>query len=211
MRNRLFLKLCGIVFICTVSICWGSSAEAKVNTRDCLQAVQKSIDNTDADAFERLVNLDGILAGGLESFLQEMARPGKAELLPPMVQLLLSGFHGMQGQLTRGLILKELAAFIHNGVASGAFAGKPASLGESSGIIAPLFSNASLGRKQIGFIGPETVTDNGVEASFIVHDYGNDNDYPVQALFADKDTGYCIVEIKNFPELIDQIIAEANQ
>ena len=188
---------------------WLSASPCMADSRDCLKAIQKSIDDADLPAFERLVNLDDILDEGLSVFVREMGREENSRRLPPMINLLVASLSGVQGKLTRPPVIQEIGAFIRNGISSGAFAGKPAKQEESKGLIASLFENASMGRKEIILIQPEKAVQGGAEAGFFVHDYGNGNDYPVMGFFVEEEGGQCLAQVRNFEDIFSQILAES--
>lgn len=178
---------------------------------ECLQKIGKSLDDGDLQAFEQLVDMDAILAQGMDVFLAEAQKPENSSKLAPMLAMMFTQMGGQGGQVIRNLILQEARAFVANGISSGAFAGKQPAPGANQGVLAPLFANASIGRKEIRGIGQVMKTENGWIVPFTVHDYGNDKDYPVIGRFTAGDNGARLTSIENIDQLFAQIKKEAEE
>lgn len=174
----------------------------------CLNQIKNAIETGDSAAFEQLVDMDGILSNILDVFLVEAARPENATRIPPMLALMFS--QAANQPAIRNLLLQEARSFVSNGISSGAFAGRQPKTGAQQGWLAPLFANASIGRKEIGGEG-QSVGDgkNGWYLPFSVHDYGNGNDYPVLGHFTPSENGARLTGIGNLEQLFAQIQQEA--
>lgn len=183
--------------------------QAEIQTPDkCLMEIGKAIDAGDVKTFEQLVDVDAILAKGLDVFLAQAARPENSRYMPPMLALMLS--QAMSQADVRKLLLGEAKAFVLDGVSTGAFAGKKIEGAAAQGLLAPLFAYASIGRKEIRGIGqPVKDGENGWLLPFSVHDYGNGNDYAVIGRFAPVDKKLRLVSIENLERLFAQIRKEA--
>ena len=61
--------------------------------------------------------------GAVDLFMKEAAKPENSSLLPPMLALMFSGAAMAEdnGLGVRKLLVSEARAFVHNGIASGAF------------------------------------------------------------------------------------------
>ena len=101
-----------------------------------------AVDNADAACFEQLVDMDAILHEAVDLFMKEAAKPENSSLLPPMLALMFSGAALAEdnGLGVRTLLVSEARAFVHNGIASGAFAGKSVQGYEAEGWVAPCSS-----------------------------------------------------------------------
>lgn len=173
-----------------------------------LAEAQAAIDNADVAAFERQVDVDAILEQALTLVMEMMARPETADRMPPLLALVFSQAAGGGGAAVRTLLKGEARAFVLNGVASGAFAGRKPTGSAAGGLLAPLFADASLGRKEIRQVGPATPDGEGWIVPFVVHDAGNDQDYAVVGRFSPTETGSRLTSVENLPELVERIRQE---
>lgn len=176
---------------------------------DCLKQIGEAMDNGDAAAFEQLIDIDGILNSSLDLFLAEAQKSENASRLAPMLAILFSQAAGQGGQAIRNLLMQEAKAFVLNGVSSGAFAGRKPDSSQAQGMLAPLFANASLGRKEIRGMGEPVSDDDGWYMPFTVHDYGNDQDYAIVGRFEPVAGGVKLVGIENLDQIFNQIRREA--
>ncbi|MBD5557590.1 MAG: hypothetical protein HDQ92_03255 [Desulfovibrio sp.] len=174
----------------------------------CLAEVGRAIDEADVAAFERQVDVDAILEQALDLVTQIMAQPETADRMPPLLALVFSQAAGYGGGTVRSLLKGEARAFILNGVASGAFAGRKPSGAGAGGLLAPLFADASLGRKEIREVGAAVPDGEGWLVPFVVHDAGNGQDYAVTGRFSPTETGCRLTSVANLPELVERIRQE---
>ena len=138
--------------VCLTAVClavWGlfacPAAQAAVtDPRQCVLEAGRAVDAADTAAFERLVDVDSILEQALDIFVRQARAPQGAKDLPPMLALLFSQAASKDGASgnVRSLLLSESRAFVLNGVASGAFAGRKVTGAEAQGLLAPLFADA---------------------------------------------------------------------
>lgn len=175
---------------------------------ECVAAMQEAVDAGSADDFLTLVNIDAILNDALATLLARAQDTESASGIQPLLALLFSQMAGQKGEAARRLLLEEARAFVLNGVASGAFAGKKLADAQQRGLLAPLFANASLGRKQVVSIGDAARTADGWLMPFSVRDFGNGEDYAVVGKFSVTD-GECRLEaVENLDQLFLQIQRE---
>ena len=189
------------------SLAAGPATDAGAPAR-CLAEAGAAIDNADVAAFERQVDVDAILEQAMNHLMRVMEQPETAAGMPPLLGLVFSQAAGDGGAAVRTLLKSEARAFILNGVASGAFAGRPAT-GGGSGLLAPLFADASLGRKEIREVGSPTADGEGWLVPFVVHDAGNGEDYAVVGRFSPTETGCRLTSVENLPELFERIRRES--
>ena len=79
------------------SLAAGTAAAA----RQCVVQAGKAVDSADTAAFEKLVDMDGILAAALDIFVRRAKQPQAAAELPPMLAILFSqAASGEQGSAT---------------------------------------------------------------------------------------------------------------
>lgn len=178
----------------------------------CLEDIAQAITQGSMTDFERRVDVDGILRVIVDKFFTEAAKPENADKLPPMLSLMFSGAAMMDGGgRVRDMLRGEARAFVRNGIESGAFAGRaPDAAYQSQGLIAPLFADASLGRKEIHAVGQARSIGNDIwNVPFRVHDAGNGNDYPVLGRFARRNDRVMLVAIDNLDQLFSILAAEA--
>ena len=189
----------------------GATDAAATNTgapARSLAEIGRAIDSADVAAFERQVDVDAILEQALDLVMQVMAQPETAQSMPPLLGLVFSQAAGNGGGAVRTLLKDEARAFILNGVASGAFAGRRPSGASAGGLLAPLFADASLGRKEIREVGKATPDGEGWLVPFVVHDAGNGLDYAVVGRFSPTETGARLTSIANLGELVERIRQE---
>lgn len=195
--------------LCPVASAHAAPAAADAPGR-CLAEAGRAIDDADAAAFERQVDVDGIIEQAIAFVARDMERPGSADRYPPLLALVFSqaGARNGGGDAVRSLLRSEARAFILNGVASGAFAGR-APQGGGSGLLAPLFADASLGRKEIRRVGTATPDGEGWLLPFAVHDAGNGQEYAVLGRFSPTEDGCRLTSVENFEELFERIRRES--
>ena len=188
---------------------------AATSPQACLAAVEAALEAHDAAAFERHVDMDGILDVVVKRLVEEASRPENAASLPPVLSLMLSGaaLSGDGGASVRALLRNEARAFVRNGITSGAFAGhsSPEDSVRQEGLVAPLFRDASQGRKQIHGLGQARRVKNGWVMPFRVRDHGNGNDYAVVGRFTGTGDAVRLTGIEKLKELLARIREEAAQ
>lgn len=185
-------------------------AYAKDDPAEHIKKIGEAVDNADSEAFLQLVDLDSILNNALAAFISEAKKPENASQLPPMLALVLGQIAGNgQGAAgMRALLIGETRAFIVDGIDSGAFAGRKPDFSQARGMLAPLFANASLGRKEISHIGKPEKNGDSWTVPFTVHDHGNDQYYNILGRVERKDNSLVLDNIENLEDLIRQIGGE---
>ena len=203
-----------LAFLVVISLIRAGPAAAALAAHDagaparCLAETAKAIDAADVAAFERQVDVDAILEQAMALLMQIMAQPETADRMPPLLALVFSQAAGDGGAAVRSLLKNEARAFILNGVASGAFAGRTPSGKAASGLLAPLFADASLGRKEIRGVGAPVPDGEGWIMPFVVHDAGNGQDYAVTGRFSPTENGCRLTSVENLGELFERIRRE---
>ena len=199
------------IFLCLiVMLSFACATFAASSPEQTVREAQRAIDTKNADRFEQLVDIQRILAAATELLLAEADKPNGQ--LPPMLALMLSSVKNSQAlDSLRALIAQEAHAFVRYGVLSGNFAGTPDQSIRPGGLLAPLFGDASMGRKELRVAGPSAP--NGQDEVFLpveLTDYGNGNIYPLLLRLQWRAPDWRIVEIANLPDIWSQIQAEAN-
>ena len=202
-----FLKISACLLLALFFCAFSHRIMAGEDPVDCIEEIGIAIDAADADTFQELVDLDSVLQNGLTAFLQEANKPENASKLPPLAAMLVQQMSdsGSAGNGLRSLVLDQMRSFILHGIASGSFAGKKVQNAPSGSLLAPLFENASMGRKQITNIGLPQADGNAWLVPFTIHDHGNDNDYQITGKLAPFDNGLRFTEIVNIIPLLTQI------
>lgn len=188
-----------------------SSAQAlsSQDPRLCLREVENAMADADVDAFDRLVDVEGIIASALDTLAAMADDPDVSGKLPPALALVIS--QGALGNATfRSLLVREAAEFVRYGVGSGAFGGVDNPGYKGGGMLAPVFAAASLGRKEITKVGVPTYTEDGRSSlPFRVLDHDNGNEYAVVGIFARKGPGSVrLVGVGNLRDLILVVCGE---
>lgn len=176
-----------------------------------LESISNAIDEANGDTFTQLVDLDALLDQSLNVFLTEAQKPENAQNMPPIVALMFSqaADSGQKGQAIRTLLHNEAKSFVMNGINSGAFAGKKLNNVQIGGMLAPLFANASIGRKEIRGVGDAIKDGDDYLLPFTIYDYGNEQNYPIIGRFSQKGDGLRLTGIDNLEQLFTQIKKEA--
>ena len=152
--------------------------------------------------------LDAILEQALNLFVRRAQDPEAAKDLPPMVALLFTQAASKEGNV-RALLLNETRSFVLNGISSGAFAGKKPSASASQGMLAPLFADASTGRKEIKNVGQARRDGEGWLVPFVVHDSGNDESYDVTGRVTSVKGEMRLTSVANMESLLRRVAAES--
>ena len=185
------------------------SMRADTDPRACLDGAIAAMAAADMEAFERHVDLETVIAAILPELAAMATDPDTSKFLPPVVTLLAS-----QGVLTNrtmsGVFTREAAEFVRYGVGSGAFGGVPAGDYQGGGLLGPLFGAASMGRKEVTWMGaPTYYEDDRATLPFRVRDHDNDREYDVLGVFSRRDGRLPkLVGIANLRDLILVICAE---
>ena len=183
-------------------------AIAAADPRQCIMEAGSAVEKSDVAAFEKQVDVDAILEQALNLFVRRAQDPEAAKDLPPMVALLFTQAASKEGNV-RALLLNETRSFVLNGISSGAFAGKKPSAKASQGMLAPLFADASTGRKEIKNIGQARRDGEGWLVPFVVHDSGNDESYDVTGRVTSVKGEMRLTSVANMESLLRRVAAES--
>lgn len=196
--------LCCALLLCCLCL-WPAGARALSSdaARACVVEAGGAVVNADAACFEQLVDMDAILNEAVDLFMKEAAKPENSSLLPPMLALMFSGAAMAEdnGLGVRKLLVSEARAFVHNGIASGAFAGKSVQDYRTEGWVAPLFESVSMGRKEIRNVGTPVRQGKDWIVPFVLRDHGNGNSYAVRARVSDAGGSPRVVAVENLRQL----------
>jgi hypothetical protein len=181
---------------------------AATDPRQCILEAGSAVDKSDVTAFEKQVDVDAILEQALNLFVRRAQDPEAAKDLPPMVALLFTQAASKEGNV-RSLLLNETRAFVLNGISTGAFAGKKPSAAASQGLLAPLFADASTGRKEIKNVGQPRRDGDAWLVPFVVHDGGNGESYDVTGRVTAVNGAMRMTSVANMDLLLRKVAAES--
>lgn len=200
-------RRCAFLLAAIIFFALAMPAHAKDDPAGHIRQIGEAVDNADSQAFLQLVDLDSILDNALATYISEAKKPENASQLPPMLALMLSRLAGDGQGATgmRAILVGEARTFVVNGIDSGAFAGRKPDLSRANGILAPLFANASPGRKEIRQIGKPEKNGDSWTVPFTVHDHDNGHDYNVLGRVERRDNRLVLDNIENLEDLIRQI------
>ena len=208
-RLRYALGRCGAsVLLLAVMVFQAGFAFATTDPRQCILEAGNAVEKSDVAAFEKQVDVDAILEQALNLFVRRAQDPEAAKDLPPMVALLFTQAASKEGNV-RSLLLNETRAFVINGISSGAFAGKKPSPTASQGLLAPLFADASTGRKEIKNVGQPRRDGEGWLVPFVVHDGGNGESYDVTGRVTTVNGAMRLTSVANMESLLRKVAAES--
>ena len=183
-------------------------AISATDPRQCIMEAGNAVEKSDVAAFEKHVDVDGILEQALNLFVRRAQDPEAAKDLPPMVALLFTQAASKEGNV-RALLLNETRSFVLNGISSGAFAGKKPTAGSSQGLLAPLFADASTGRKEIKNVGQARRDGEAWLVPFVVHDAGNGESYDVTGRVTSVKGEMRLTSVANMESLLRRVAAES--
>ena len=203
------VTLCGAsVLLWAAMVLQAGFANAAADPRQCILEAGSAVDKSDVAAFEKQVDVDAILEQALNLFVRRAQDPEAAKDLPPMVALLFTQAASKEGNV-RVLLLNETRAFVINGISSGAFAGKKPSATASQGLLAPLFADASTGRKEIKSVGQARRDGEAWLVPFVVHDGGNGESYDVTGRVTTVNGAMRLTSVANMESLLRKVAAES--
>lgn len=211
---NLYTHVKTIVFACLFSLfCVAGQSgvlAAEPDPAAHIAAIDQAVADADSESFKKMVDLDAILADALNTFVAEASRPENARRLPPMLAMLVAQLSGKSVPAPlKELLLGEARNFVLTGIASGAFAGRKADLSGATGLSAPFFANASLGRKSVVHIGSPRQAGDAWLVPFTVHDEDNGQDYELVGRVVSGANGLLLSGIDNMRQLIYQIGEES--
>lgn len=215
LRSIILCCLLGASALC-FTIGAANAASEKVSgaqsPAQALDAVQHALDTGDVALFEQHVDMDAIVGAAVDFFLADAQSPEGKARLSPVVAMVISSVSSSEDaqQGLRSLIGREARNFIVYGVQSGNFAGQSrANVPPPDGLLAPLFADASLGRKEIQRKTAPLADGKDALISFSVHDYGNGRSYPVTGRMRMVNAQWRLVQVENLPDLADQLRRES--
>ena len=185
------------------------TAFAADDPEHAVRDAQHAIDTKNANLFEQRVDAERILNAATDMLMAEADKPNGN--LPPMLTLMLSSVKDGQARaMLQTLIMREAHAFLRYAILSGHFAGKPDHSVRPGGMLAPLFGDVSMGRKELRVTGPAAPDEReSVLVPAELKDYGNNNIYPL-LLRLRRQPDWRIAEIVNLPDVWNQVLAEAD-
>lgn len=166
--------------------------------------LQKSIDSSDAALLEKHMDLDSVINKATDFVLADPTAL-KAAQQTPAVALLIAGMGAdpKAKAMLKKILAQETRSFATQGVSSGAFAGKkPSGKSNDSGLLSPLFADASKGRKEFG---PAKLLErNGGSArvSTTLYDAGAKERYPLELRLEEQQGVWRVMEVINIRQLI---------
>jgi hypothetical protein len=197
MRWPAILLLCAALF----PVWPGQAAEGPL---EALVLAQKGIDARDPDLFHQAVDLDAVLAHGLDEAIDALvgqARSGALDPLLSMTVLSLTDGSPQNRELLTALLASEVRGFVNTGISKGVFAGS----GEDKSGFSPLFKGISLDRKEIlpGKILSRKDGRATVSATFRDRKAGS---FPLRLALEETDSRWRVKKILNGPELIREAL-----
>lgn len=216
-RIALVALVCGLLCLSTARDVRAAEAMETASGRastaaQALNVVQHAIDSGDVPLFERHVDVDALVAAAVDYFVSDAQTPeGKARLSPVVAMIISSVGSSEDAQKTlRALIGREARNFVVYGVQSGNFAGTQRdNVPPPDGLLAPLFADASMGRKEIQGVSAPRVAGKDTLIAFRVYDYGNGRSYPVTGRMRLVGKQWRLVGVENLPALAEQVRREA--
>lgn len=213
MKNIFMPVWAGCLILSVLLMLW-ECPHALATAATAEQAVydlRRAIDMGDVPLLDATVDMEGIIGQAVDIFLEDARTPEAQTTLPPMLAVVLSSVDAspQTRAMARSLLQREAGEFVRYGVRSGHFSGTPREAPPPAGLLAPLFADASLGRKEIYAIGKATTDGAVVYVPFMLRDHGNGKDYPVQALVNKQDGHWRITGLHTLRVLLEQIRRKA--
>lgn len=199
--------LCVLGICCFLAIRADAAAVSEAGrARDCILAARDAIDAADTRAFDAAVDVETVLDHAVGVVAGAAARGG--ENVPPVLALMFSPLS--HADAARRLLVRETAAFVRNGIASGAFAGgKGNGTPAPQGMLAPLFAGVSTGRKEIVHVSPAIRGEGGAWiVPFDLLDGGNGQRYRLLGRVERRHSRWRLTAIENMDELFHRLCGE---
>lgn len=209
LSSALAIRLFFIALVLGLALTRMSWPVMAMDPREHIEEIGRAIDSADAQIFAELVDMDALLNNALNVFVEEASRPENARRIPPMIALILPQLRLEGPSPVKDLLLGEAKNFVLAGISSGAFAGRRSNISGGSSMLAPLFAQASMGRKEIRDIGEPRRTATGWLVPFVIYDHDNGYEYPVRALLEYRGTDLKVTGLENMRQLIYQIGEES--
>jgi len=218
---RSLISLC-LVLAAALLLAAPALAAGEETPEAALRQVQTAIDTHDAALLEKYVDVGRITQRGVDAFMADLvSRPPKAvsgsgETLPLLAMLssaVQSGAQSQTAQTVKMLVAEETRKFVVWGVSSGNFSGKPVKKerkASDGGLFSPLFSDASVGRKELRNVKSVTRDGDKAAASVVLFDHGSERSYPVDLALTRREAGnWQVTDVTNAAALISAIRKEA--
>lgn len=208
--TRLLSAFAALLLCCAL---YSPACADELTPEQTVRNVQKALDTADAALLDQSAHVESVVGQAVDVFLRDLQSPEAQASLPPVLALLLGPLSASETakDTIRSTLQREASEFIRYGVRSGNFAGKARETTPPAGLLAPLFADASLGRKELRNIGIATRQGDVALVSFSVLDHGNGNTYPVQAELHRQGGRWRIVGLANMPALIKQVREEGGK
>lgn len=207
-----------VMLLLSVSIAFFQSTAfaARQTPEAVLKTVQQAIDTNDLPLFEQHVDINALLDQGTSALVARLQKSGNlnTSALPPMLALMVASVQNPEmAKQIKLLLMQEVGSFARYGISSGMFAGKCDPKAAPKGLLGPLLSDASTGRKELKITG-KTLRDTASGAATVpvtIHDYGNDRDYRVVLRLKPVADSWQVKEIANMDKILSRIQKEASK
>ncbi len=209
MKKYAFLIACLI-------ICFAANTHAGTDPVTTIYDVKRAIETSDEQLFNASVDMESLIGQCVDIFMQDANKEGQTTL-PAALAMLFSAAsaNDIAKQTLRNTLVSEVSDFVRTGVRSGAYAGTlKENLAPSweSGVLAPLFANASMGRKEILNVGRAIPESGAVYVTFSLKDHANGNTYPVEAWLREQQSGqWRVIGLRNVRTLVRLLRTESGQ
>ncbi len=195
----------------------GAGAGAVETPDAALANIQRAIDGNDQVLLEKYIDLRGIIARGVDTFIVDFAAHPPSGEGDPLLEMLSGGLsapsQSAANQSMKMLLIEETHKFVIRGVASGDFSGRPSTQAvlPDGGILSVLFADASTARKELRSVRVQPPQGDRTTASAKMFDHGSERSYPVQLSLKRQPEGYWkVTEVNNMAELIRIVRKEAD-
>ena len=189
--------------------CMPTKAYANSEPIQTIYNIQQALDSADQVLFDASINVDSVVGQCVDVFIDNAKQVDKKSL-PAMFSMMLSAVSKSEAARKKlhKTLVDEVSTFVRYGVRSGAFAGKEFKAEKLSGLLSSLLANASMGRKEITNIGEAIEESGAMFVSFILHDHGNGQSYPIEAWLQQENGRWRVTGIRNVQTLLSLIQGE---
>ena len=205
------IRLFRLLFLALALSALPASALARQTPEAALETIQQAIDSSDLPTFERHVDMNALLDQSATALVTHLQKTGKVDTskLPPMLSLMVASVQdpSMAKQI-KMLLVQETGTFARSGIESGFFAGKPNGA-KPKGLLAPLFSDVSTGRKELRPRGAARTSGGLTVLPATIHDFGNGRNYKVDLGMTPFGESWKVTRIANMDSLVSRIQKEA--
>ncbi|CAK7001809.1 MAG: hypothetical protein DELT_00060 [Desulfovibrio sp.] len=195
------LALAAFLFMCALPAFTASAAPAVTGPAETIAMLQKAIDTNDIALAEKYLDIDAVLAKGVENIAVDETLLRESN--HPAINMALALGPHAGSEILRTLLAAEAREYLRHGVVSGAFAGNPkADAPPYKGIFPKAFRGGDKDKRSFG---KTTVTKTTGDTAYLkasIIQGRKNKTLPLELVARKQDGVWRIVEVANAAELV---------